>query len=570
MARSNPITWRNVNIDNGASAAAFGNSAANFGRTALEGLDIFSGQMQDRITREDTLLTNEAIAAALSGGPAVSPNRRVDASTLQEAVEKQRLGVREERALTDDLLTTGVNREQTSVNTAGQRIENQIGEKDLSTYDERFELDKKIAEADASYKATQSKVALANLEELQRQRADLDRVSKGATAMEKYLYGPEIQAAADKDFEARWAADATAAATATPAQKEEARKFYRQTYREKLLNDPQKINELSNQFGLRVMEAEGTVAAVRSSREADLATQEALAAKAVEQSELETETFNNAASFSKGNSANLSYNGSDWTWDKTTSADEATVNTTMRNLGFDPTDDDVKEFAEAVKSKFKNASAFEQAAKSLIGNNKGDLPDAAAARAEVDTLYRSLQKKAELESVPMRERFGTGDPDQDLQAWQAAFASRTVEEPTEKQAAGVGNVVLNNPQEAIKLIREINTNPRSEADVEKSRTDLDLAVKGLQEAKSGIQIPKDASRETKTLANRLNNTIDVANGGMMLLDIPIGVEFAPMQSVRPSFVDRQEHAAQAADLLQKLLAQLARDSEEQFRRQLNQ
>lgn len=88
MAKGQPIRWNNVTINNGSSAASFGSVANQFGRSASQGLDIFSQQMQERVNQEDERLTNEAIATALRGGP-VSTNRRVDQNLLQQAIERR-------------------------------------------------------------------------------------------------------------------------------------------------------------------------------------------------------------------------------------------------------------------------------------------------------------------------------------------------------------------------------------------------------------------------------------------------------------------------------------------------
>lgn len=143
-----PITWRNVRINSGAGAAALGNTAAGFGRNAVAGLATFSDQMQERVTLEDERLTNEAISAALSGGPQVSGNRRVDASALQSAVEsKTRLG---EFQQTSDLTQIGL----------GQNIERD--QFILDNQDEVFKLDKRATELGMD--ADEASIALTSLQ----------------------------------------------------------------------------------------------------------------------------------------------------------------------------------------------------------------------------------------------------------------------------------------------------------------------------------------------------------------------------------------------------------------------
>lgn len=101
-----PITWRNVAINSGAGSAGLGNTAANFGRSATQGLSVLNDQLQQRSDTEDERLTNEAISAALSGGPQVSGNRRVDAQALQKSVQSK--GLFDETIETSDLTQTGL------------------------------------------------------------------------------------------------------------------------------------------------------------------------------------------------------------------------------------------------------------------------------------------------------------------------------------------------------------------------------------------------------------------------------------------------------------------------------
>jgi hypothetical protein len=105
-----PIRWNNVNIRSGAEAASLGSTAAQFGRTAQAGFAGLATRLRARSVedraREDQLMTNEAISAALSGGPTVSSNRRVDPLALQKAVQSQ--GLYKEDIETSDLSQTGL------------------------------------------------------------------------------------------------------------------------------------------------------------------------------------------------------------------------------------------------------------------------------------------------------------------------------------------------------------------------------------------------------------------------------------------------------------------------------
>jgi hypothetical protein len=105
-----PIRWNNVNIRSGAEAASLGSTAAQFGRTAQAGFAGLATRLRARSVedrdREDQLMTNEAISAALSGGPTVSSNRRVDPLALQKAVQSK--GLYEEDIETSNLNQTGL------------------------------------------------------------------------------------------------------------------------------------------------------------------------------------------------------------------------------------------------------------------------------------------------------------------------------------------------------------------------------------------------------------------------------------------------------------------------------
>jgi len=154
MAR--PITWQNVNIDNGASAAAFGNSARAFGDSAIKGFSVFSDQMQDRINREDQLLTNDAIAARLRGEN-FAPNRRIDQAAVFDVDSR-------ERALKDDLLTASTARRLTTAEAAEQEYFNSDPYRALSEKDTNSQI---------SFRKSQARVNEGQLKVSQAQEARL-------------------------------------------------------------------------------------------------------------------------------------------------------------------------------------------------------------------------------------------------------------------------------------------------------------------------------------------------------------------------------------------------------------
>ena len=128
-----PITWRNVQINDGSSSAGLGNTAANFGRSATQGLSILNDQLQQRSDTEDERLTNEAISAALNGGPQVSGNRRVDAQALQKSVQSK--GLFDEAIETSDLTQTGLG------------LSNELDTFRNENKEEVFNLEKRLTEA---------------------------------------------------------------------------------------------------------------------------------------------------------------------------------------------------------------------------------------------------------------------------------------------------------------------------------------------------------------------------------------------------------------------------------------
>jgi len=563
MARGSPITWRNVAINDGSGSAALGNTAAGFGQNAVQGLSIFSDQMQDRIDREDTLLTNDAIASALSGGPSVSKNRRVDAEALQVAVERDRLGKREQEGHNDDLLTAAVNRR---LNTANAGIK----EKDLSTYDERFKLDKEIAASEAAYKKTQSEVALANLEELRKQRAQTQKKHDAFMAINQELYGPERVQAFEQEFEQYHAANAPA--DMSPADKAIAKQEFVEKRRQAIFSNPTQVQELAIKHGILPEDIYNETYFGQRVQGAQQAADAAIATRAALQDAAAQDVITNAGKFSSGDTSYVRFDGSDYVFDKDTASSPATFNSAFRDVGVDPESDEAVALRQKIESRFKSASVAEQIIKELVRDK--EIPEGFSGL--VDERYNDLQQRAINAAKQQPGVSGTGDPYADLQNFYNAIDSRT---PTKEgvSAEEAGAVIKESPELAAEAIRRINDRPTSEAEVKQSQEALTLSVDGLRSAKADVRIPKDASNELKTLFNQFKYQVDVANGGLMLPE----PTFAPglmapgvaPRPVKPRFADRRNAAATAADLLKELQALTLKEKQEAeaeaFRKQLD-
>lgn len=560
MARSSPITWRNVSINDGSNSAALGNTAANFGQNAVQGLDIFSDQMQDRIDREDTLLTNDAISAALSGGPTVSKNRRVDANALQVAVEADRAGNRAEEGHNDDLLTAAVNRR---LNTADAGIK----EKDLSTYDERFELDKQIAKADADYKKTQSNVALATLEALQQERAKTEKKHQAFLSIQKDLYSPERVQAYEKEFETNWATNAPEGAT--PTDKAIAKQNFVESQRQAIFSNPQMVQELANKYGILDTDIYEGTGFGQQAFAAQEAANAAVATRAALQDATAQETLVNAGKYRDGDSSMVRYDGTDYVFEKDTAASDATFDSAFRDVGIDPTDETAIAFKDKIQSRFKSASVTEQIIKELVRKKK--IPEGFSA--EVDARFNDLKQRAIDQSKQQPGVSGTGDPYADLQNFYNAINSRT---PTKEGVTTeeAGAIIKESPELAAEGIRRINANPTNEAEVAQSREALTLSVGGLKSAKADIRLPEDASRHLKEMFNIFKYNIDVADGGLMLPPPGSGGFGTVPHPTKPRFEDKRNAAASAADLLKQLQARIEVEKQEaearKFRNQLEQ
>jgi hypothetical protein len=533
-----PLTWRNVNIDNGSSAAAFGSNAAGFGRTALQGLDIFSDQMKDRIEREDTQLTNEAIASALSGGPKVSNNRRVDALTLQKAVETDELGNRQETVLQDDLLTSAVNRR---LNTASAGIK----EKDLETYDERFTLDKEIAAADAAYKATQSKVALANLEELQRQRAEAEKDRQTFDAVNAELFGPQVRAKAIAEHEAYWAENAPA--NATPEDKATDQAQWLENAQQEVFNNPRLIYELAQKHGTTPLKLYQGTAIGQRALEAQKAADAIVAERAALSREQQQTVLESAQQVGAGNTQYVRFDGSDYVFEKDVAVTDATFDATFNDLKVDPKDPRADDFKAKIKSRFKGASVAEQVMKEVVRD--GTIP--ANFSQLVDERFQQVQQRA-LDSQKTQEYVGSSDRRVNSANFYRSIESRL---PKETSAAEAANAISENPIVAAATIESIETNPQTVAERDQARDSLNVSVEGLLQAQKDVKLPKDPSDELTQLYNRFRSQVDVANGGAFvperstigLYDIG-GID----RPVTPKFGDRKAFAVDAATTLQQL------------------
>lgn len=542
MARSQPITWRNVSVDNGASAAAFGNSAANFGRTALQGFDILNTQLQDRINREDTLLTNEAISAALSGGPKISDNRRVDAITLQQAVESDELGNRQERALDDSLLTSAVDRR---LNTARAGVE----EKELANFDARFALDQKIADAEIAYKRTQSDIEKQKLDILLEERAQKKKDEAAFAAINQELFSPQKQQQAAAEFEQDWAQNAPEGATA--ADKALARQNYLETAQQEVFNNPRVIQELALKYGTTPLKVyEGTAVGKRALA-AQTAADEAIAAQAALRDEKQQTVLSNAQKFSAGNTEFVRFDGEDYVWEKDTNASAATFTAAFQDAGVDPKSDRAKGLKAKIESTFKSHSVAQQLIKEIVRD--GEIPSNYSTL--VDDRAAQLKQRA-IDAQTATEYTGSGDRRVDLQNFYDAISKRTSRDTTAAEAA---TALSTAPIVAASAIAQINVNPKTTTERDEAKNALELSVQGLLQARQGFKLPQDASFSLRQLYKEFQYQVDVANGQPYLPNQPASVALSVDKAGRaanPKFGTRKEFAVQAATTLQRLQQQI--------------
>ena len=538
MSRSNPITWRNVGVNDGSSSASLGNAASGFGRTALQGFDILSTQMGDRITREDTLLTNEAIAQALSGGPKVSTNRRVDAGLLQQAVERDELGNRQERILEDDLLSSAVSRRLT-----GAQADKAV--KDVETYDERFALDKKTAESEAALRATQAEAAKLNMEEIRRKRAEeeADRVAFANVNAE--LFGPERQQQAAAQFEADWAQNAPPGATAED--KAIARQNFLETAQQEVFNNPRLIQEMALKYGTTPLKLYQGTAFGQRAFAAQQAADAAIAERAALTAEQQKTVITNAQKFSAGNTDMVRFDGSDYVFEKDTTANDATFDSAFKDAKVNEEDPLLEGLKSKIQSRFKSASVSEQLIKEIVKDGK--IP--ANYSQLVDDRAAQLKQRA-IDAQKQTVYTGSGDKMVDLQNYYDAIASRTSKETTAEEA---GNAISAAPIVAASAINEINTNPQTTAERDEAKNALALSVEGLLQARDDVKLPENASNELRALYNRFRSQVEVANGGAYVPERPTigmydigGID----RPIKPKFGDRKAFAVDAATTLQQL------------------
>lgn len=182
-----PITWRNIAGPNfgGTSSPSSAFAAAGKGFATL------NEQLRERETLEDQRRTNEAISAALSGGPRTSGDRRVDAEALRSSVASQ--------DLTASRLTgEGLAQELTGVQTDQAEVELEAFPKA-----EAARLAESAAKTDAALARTaESRANVASLAKSDRERDESNARMKGV--------------------EQRWAAIASDDEAAQLGQKEEA------------------------------------------------------------------------------------------------------------------------------------------------------------------------------------------------------------------------------------------------------------------------------------------------------------------------------------------------------------
>lgn len=564
MAR--PITWQNVAINDGSGSASLGNAAAGFGQNAIQGLDIFSNQMQDRITREDTLLTNDAIANALRGGPAVPTNRRVDAEKLQLAVERDRLGKRQQAGFEDDLLSSAVNRRLNSAN-AG------IAEYNLETAPERWDYETKMKDAQLELEQARVGQDQERLKIAQRQVAELDRIQKGREGFNAYIYGPELRDQADKEFEASLATDPRAA-NMTPEQRAGLREQARKSYRERFLADPQNVYALGQRFGLNDLEVEQYTGAGRDSRESAVMVRQSLADIAAANTAEATKVRSAAEAVAGNDTSKILWNGSNWTWGTGENVNAAIEADTLARLNLKADDKETAGFVNAVKAKFPNASAFTAAMEQLVGKfDKGKIPDQKTYQREIDSLVSAIKGQAEKDSKIAQESYVATNT-QDLVTNFIDSISKAV--PANTSSKDTSAALAADPQLGADYIAQIPTaNFGSKAEVQESHKKLNLVVEGLQERGKEIKIPEDASRELRGLMNQYNNAVKVAAGGQYIPAPTVGIGPVPgiIRAQTPTFEVRKENAEKATRLLTTLMAQMKAESDaaiqREFQKELN-
>lgn len=241
MSRSNPITWRNVAINDGSGSASLGNAAAGFGRSAIQGLSIFSDQMDQQIAREDERLTNEAIAAALSGGPQVSGNRRVDADALQVAVERNLQGRRLEEAHTSDLETARLAQ-------IGQGQTNDMNAFKISKQEEAYALERQLDQALLADRQQQTAESRLRVDDLRRRTQEAARAAEVENRLTTYFAEDQ-----ENEFKQRFEEEAQSIDGWDQLTQDERDRLYRQrrdnVYLPEVNSDPYRGVKIAKQLG---------------------------------------------------------------------------------------------------------------------------------------------------------------------------------------------------------------------------------------------------------------------------------------------------------------------------------
>ena len=558
MAR--PITWQNVNIDNGSSAAAFGNTAANFAQGAVQGADVVNDMIKARMERDDTLLTNEAISQALSGGPKVSQNRRVDAEALQLAVERQALGQRQQEGHQDDLLTSAVNRRLNSAN-AG------IAEKNLENYDANLAFEKKMQEARLAAEQARTANDTVRLQMAQTQLENLERIKKGAMGVTNFMTSGELERMADEEFDANWEQRPDKDTPEAQAQKAALRKQARQTYRDLFVQDPKNIYALGARFGLSSLETEQYTGIGRDTREAASMYRQAEAEQAVLNAADAKKLRTSAESAAKGRGDYMIHDGTDWTWGTGETAGADVVSDTLSRLGLPQADDkhpEVKQFVNSVKAEFPTASGFRKVMNDLIGKyGKDGIPDTKAYQADIRTIKQQLQQRAKDESKISSDTYQvTSIQDLINTVLDAVGGSKAAQDAVTPEQVGQGAVAdLAAFRDQVQAVKTDNFTSRAEA--ESAATQLQTAVDGMKAQREELKPPKDASNELRSIYAQYSQALNVADGGKYIPQTGFagrGNSFVIPQT--PSFRMRKEHADRAAALLKDLLARQKQESAE--------
>lgn len=509
-----PITWRNVNINTGADSASLGNAAAGFGRAAQSGFDTLNTQLQDRIDREDTLLTNEAIAQALRGGPTVSNNRRVDASQLQLAVERQRQGERLQEGHESDLQTAVLSRE-------GMGIEN---ERNAFLRDnQQLILDSEQALRDAQTKNYDVRTEASKLEVSQRRRELNEAVAfdkNYSQYMDYMTNGREQELRARFDEEA----DKTPGfELLSPEQQEQAFRAKRELYLKELESDPNYSIQTARRFGMTPKQYYEQTYEGKEDLMARQAVMQAEAAEAIAQGKLDTATRTAAQKVVQNNDMSVAVpdSGAPGGWTFRAGApkiSDKSAEVYARELNIDP--EDHEELIKSIQVNFPTEAAFRQVLSSVIVDGKvTDNPEDI-----VEEARRLVNMAADAHLNPGTEILGNAEGD--LGKFVAAYVGKPGEEgsplagPNEFQnpvvqgsAPSAGETLSNeqvsqalaNPQPLIDqtrtqvseeaaeslqtLLAELETGnrgggniPLSSQQLQRKRAELDLLLRKLQNA----------------------------------------------------------------------------------------